>query len=206
MTDGPSTPPPFPGGNSSLVTRAINVVTKPGSEWPAIEAEASSNGKLITYAAILAVLAPIFGLVGLLLTPFGSYIFSNIGFLIKALVILYVIALLPPILLGFALDALTPSLGGTKNSLNAMKLAIYSGTGFWLGAVGLILSGWLWLLIGAGLAGYLLWVGTPILMKTPSDKTPIFVGAGVGILVVLYIILDQIGTRIMLSGLYGGIM
>ena len=57
MTDGPSIPPPPPsGGNSSLVNRAINILTKPASEWQVIEAEPSSTGKLITYAALLSVL------------------------------------------------------------------------------------------------------------------------------------------------------
>ena len=104
--------------------------------------------------------------------------------LIKLLVLTYATALVPPVALGYIMDALTPQLGGQKNSLNAMKLAIYAGTAYWVGAVGLILSPWLWVLLGVGYAGYLLWIGTPILMKTAADKTPIFVGAAVGIWVV----------------------
>lgn len=208
MTDGPSIPPPPPaGGNSSLVTRVINILTKPATEWRAIEAEPSSNGKLITYAAILSVLPVIFSLLAILITPFGTYLFQMTGLLIKLLVLTYVMALVPPVALGFILDALTPQLGGQKHSLNAMKLAIYSGTAYWVGSVGLILSPWLWLVLGVGYAGYLLWVGTPILMKTAADKTPVFVGAAVGIWVVLYIILNMISQRIVFSGMmYGGMM
>jgi len=209
MTDGPATPPP--AGGTSLVTRAINILTKPASEGQVIDAEPSSTGKLIGgYAVILALLAPIFALLAILLTPFGTMLFSFPGFLIKLLLITYAMALLPPILLGFILDALTPNLGGTKNSLAAMKLAIYSGTAYWVGAIGLILSPWLWLVIGVGYAGYLLWLGAPILMKVPADKAPVFVGAAVGIWVVLYIILNLIAQRIifgaMMSGLTSGMM
>lgn len=206
MTDGPSTPPPLPGGNSSLVNRVINILTKPASEWAAIEAEPSSTGKLITYAAILSVLPVVFSLLAILITPFGTYIFQATGLLIKLLLLTYAMALIPPVALGYILDALTPQLGGQKNSLNAMKLAIYSGTAYWVGSVGLILSPWLWLVLGVGYAGYLLWVGTPILMKTAADKTPVFVGASVGIWVVLYIILNMIAQRVIFSGMMYGMM
>ena len=210
MTDGPTTPPPPPpptGGSSSLVTRVINILTKPAAEWRVIEGEASSNGKLITYAAILALLAPIFSLLYVLLSPVGGLIFNLPGLLIKMLLLSYLMALLPPVLLGFILDALTPQLGGTKNSLNAMKLAIYSGTAYWVGAIGLILSPWLWLVLGLGYAGYLLWIGTPILMKTSADKTPVFVGAAIGIWVVVYIILNVISQNIIWGSFaYGGMM
>ena len=207
MTDGPSIPPPPPsGGNSSLVTRVINILTKPASEWAVIEGEASSTGKLMSYAALLSVLPVIFSLLAILITPFGTYLFQMPSLLIKLLVLTYLMAFVPPVALGYILDALTPQLGGQKNSLNAMKLAIYSGTAYWVGAVGLILSPWLWLVIGVGYAGYLLWVGTPILMKTAADKTPVFVGAAVGIWVVLYIILNMIAQRVIFSGMMYGMM
>ena len=207
MTDGPSIPPPPPAaGNSSLVNRVINILTKPASEWNVIAGEASSNGKLITYAALLSVLPVVFSLLAILITPYGTYIFGAMGILIKLLVLTYVMALVPPVALGFIMDALTHNLGGQKNSLNAMKLCIYSATAYWVGSVGLILSPWLWLVIGIGYAGYLLWVGTPILMRTAADKTPIFVGATVGIWVVLFIILNMISTRIIFSGFMYGYM
>jgi len=208
MTDGPSIPPPPPvGGNSSLVTRAINILTKPNTEWLAVEAEPSSNGKLFTYAAIFSLIAPICALLAVLLSPLGGYIFQLTSLLIKMLLLSYVMALVPPIALGFILDALTPNLGGQKNSQNAIKLAVYSGTAYWVGAIGLILSPWLWVVIGLAYAGFLLWVGTPILMKTATDKTPVFVGAAVGIWLVLYIILNVISQKVIYSGMgYGGMM
>ena len=207
MTDGPSIPPPPPsGGNSSLVTRVINILTKPASEWRVIEAEPSSTGKLITYAALLSVLPVIFSLLAILITPFGTYLFQVPSLLIKLLVLTYLMAIVPPVALGYIVDALTPQLGGQKNSLNAMKLTVYAGTAYWVGAVGLILSPWLWLVIGVGYAGYLLWVGTPILMKTAADKTPLFVGATVVIWVFLYIILNMIAQRVIFSGMMYGMM
>lgn len=208
MTDGPSIPPPPPSaGNSSLVTRVINILTKPASEWNVIAAEPSSTGKLITYAALLSLLAVVFALIGILLQPYGTYIFQVPSMLIKLLLITYLWAFVPPVALAFIMDALTPQLGGQKNSLNAMKLVIYAATAYWVASIGIILSQWLWMVAGIGYAGFLLWLGTPILMKTPSDKTPVFVGAAVGIWFVLAIILVMIGQRVIFGGMmYGGMM
>ena len=207
MTDGPSIPPPPAPASSNLISRAINILTKPANEWRIIDGEATSVGKLIGgYAVILAVIAPIAMLLGLLISPFGSYIFHAIGTLIKILLIIYAISLATPVLLGFIIDALTTNLGGTKNSVQAMKLAIYSGTAFWLAAIILILPDlwWLWLVLGVGYGGYLLWVGLPILLRVAADKAPVFVAASVGIWAVLFIILQQIAWRVMYSGFYAG--
>jgi hypothetical protein len=211
MTDGPSIPPPPPSpppaGNSSLVTRAINILTKPNTEWVAIEAEQASNGKLIGgYAAILAVLAPIFSFLYILVSGASALFFHLPMLMIMTLVLMYVMALAVPVAVGFIMDALTPQLGGTKSNNNAMKLVIYSGTAYWVGAVGLILSPWLWLVLGVAYAGYLLWVGTPILMKTAADKTPVFVGAAIGIWVVVYAILNVIFTNILTNMAFNAMM
>lgn len=202
MTDGPSIPPPPPSaGSSNLVSRAINILTKPASEWQVANGEATSVSKLILgYAVILALIAPIAMIIGAFISGMFSYSF-NVGALIKILLIIYVIALATPVLLGFIIDALTTNLGGTKNSVQAMKVAVYSGTAFWLAALSLVLPDlwWLWLVLGVGYGGYLLWVGLPILLRVPSDKAPVFVAAAVGIWAVLFIVLQQIGWRIIFA-------
>lgn len=208
MTDGPSIPPPPPaGGNSSLVNRVINILTKPNTEWLVIESEPSSTGKLIGgYAAILAALAPIFAFLYVLLSGASSAFFSMPLLLILTLVFSYLMALLVPVVVAFIIDALTPQLGGVKNSQSAMKLIIYASTAYWVGSIGLILSPWLWLVLGLGYTGFLLWVGTPILMKTAGDKTPVFVAATIGIWLVVYIILNVIFQKILENMLYNAIV
>ncbi|HYI48922.1 MAG TPA: Yip1 family protein [Allosphingosinicella sp.] len=205
MTDGPVTPPPAPplppASSSNLITRAINILTKPTAEWRVADAEATSVGRLIGgYAVILALIAPIAMLIGAFIGGVFAYR-VDVGMLIKLLLVVYVISLATPVLLGFIIDALTTNLGGTKNSVQAMKLAVYSGTAFWVAAIILILPDlwWLWLVLGVGYGGYLLWVGLPILLRVPADKAPIFAGAAVGIWAVLFIILQQIGWRIIFA-------
>lgn len=210
MTDGPVTPPPPPGGapsgHASLIDRAKNILTSPATEWARIDTEAASVGGLITgYALILAAIAPIAMLLGLFISGVGGFL--TIGFLIRVLLALYVVSLGTVVLLGFIIDALASSLGGTKSGVQAMKLAVYAGTAFWVAAIVLILPDlWiLWLLLGVGYGGYLLWLGLPILMKVPADKAPVYVGAAVGVWVVLFLVLQQVAWRIIFAGMfYGG--
>lgn len=205
MTDGPTIPPPPPStGGSSLITRAINILTKPAAEWRVIDGEATTVGKLILgYAVILALIAPLAMVLGMFLSPLSGFM-SNIGFLIKLLLIIYGIALATPVLLGFIIDALAPNLGGTKNGVQSMKLAIYAATAFWVSAIILILPDlwYLWFLLGIGYGGYLVWVGLPILMRVPTDKAPVFAAAVIGIWAVIFIILQQIGWRLIYSAVY----
>jgi hypothetical protein len=211
MTDGPVTPPPpggAPGAPASLVDRVKNILTSPATEWARIDGESASVGGLITgYALILAAIAPVAMLVGLFLSGLGSFLTA--GFLIRVLIAIYLVSLGTVVLLGFLIDLLAPNLGGTKNGVQAMKLAVYSGTAFWVASLILILPNlWiLWLLIGIGYGGYLLWLGLPVLMKVPADKAPVYAGAAIGIWVVLFLILQQVAWRIIFSGMYyGGFM
>ena len=208
MTDGPVTPPPpggAPGAPASLVDRAKNILTSPATEWARIDGESASVGGLITgYALILAAIAPIAMLLGLFLAGAGSLLTAAPGAFIKILLIVYLISLGTVVLLGFIIDLLAPNLGGTKNGVQAMKLAVYAGTAFWVASLVLIFPDlwFLWLIIGVGYGGYLLWLGLPVLMKVPADKAPVYVGAAVGAWVVLFLILQQIGFRMMWSGFY----
>lgn len=209
----PSTaPPPLEGGaRASLVERARNILTRPAAEWEVIDGEATSVGRLITgYAAILALIPPIAALLGMLLMPFGGYIFSAGGFLIKLLLIVYAISLGTIVALGFIIDALAPSLGGAKNGVQAMKVAVYSGTAFWVAGIALLLSQWLWFVLGVGYGGYLLWLGLPRLMRVPADKAPAYAGAAIAIWAVLLLVLMQIGWRLIVGALvgaaFGGLM
>lgn len=199
----------LPGVPSSLVDRAKNVLTTPKTEWPKIDAETTTVSRLITgYAVILAAIAPIAMLLGLFLTPFGSYITGNIGFLIKLLLVIYGISLGTVLILGFVVDALAPTFGAAKNAVQAMKLAVYSGTAFWVAALVLILPDlWiLWLVGGVGYGGFLLWQGLPILMRVPADKVQTYAAAAIGIWAVLFIILQQVAWRIIWSGMVYDVM
>jgi hypothetical protein len=202
-----ASPTPLGGAHASLVTRVRNILLQPAAEWAVIDGETTSIGRLITgYAAILALIAPIATLLSILMTPFGSYLFNAMGFLIKLMLIVYAVSLGTILLLGVAIDLLAPSLGGTKNPVQAMKLAVYAGTAFWIAAIAIILSPWLWVVLGIGYGAYLIWLGLPKLMRVPADKAPTYTAAVVGIWVVVAVVLYQIAWRLIFSAMTGGLM
>ena len=199
----------LPGTPPSLIDRVKNILLTPKTEWPKIDGEATSVGKLITgYAVILAAIAPVALLLGLFLTPFGSLITSNIGFLVKLLLAIYAVSLGTVLAVGLLIDILAPNFGAAKNSVQAMKVAVYSGTAFWIAAIILILPSlwWLWLVGGVGYGGYLLWLGLPQLMRVPADKVQGYAATVIGIWVVLFLVLQQVAWRIIWSGLAYGLM
>jgi hypothetical protein len=66
---------------------------------------------------------------------------------------------------------LAPTFDADKTTRNALKLTVYSYTPVWLAGIFLLVPGLSFLSI-LGLYGfYLLWVGLPVLMRAPQDKS-----------------------------------
>ena len=210
MTDGPSIPPPPPASSSNLISRVIGLVTDPAGEWRKIDGEVTTLAKLVTtYTMILAAILPIAFILGGLLMGGGS----GIGTLIIIAVIYYAFHVIVPVALSFVIDLLAPNFGTAKNATQAAKLAIYSATPTHLAGILFVLASnmfgglqWLPVLIGLGWGGYLLFLGLPILMRTPADKVPAFAGVSVGawaaLWVVAQMIINTIVWNIVFSALY----
>jgi hypothetical protein len=210
MTDGPSIPPPPPASSSNLISRVIGLVTNPAGEWRKIDGETTTLAKLVTtYTVILAAILPIAFILGGLLMGGGS----GIGTLIIIALIYYAFHVIVPVALSFVIDLLAPNFGTAKNSMQAAKLAIYSATPTHLAGILFILASnmfgglqWLPVLIGLGWGGYLLFLGLPILMRTPADKTPAYAGVSVGawaaLWVVAQVIINTIVWNIVFSAIY----
>lgn len=155
----------------SLVDRARNILLTPSTAWAAIDAETTSIKDLyLNYAMILAAIPAVasiigFGLIGV---PFvGRWPF---GIVIESAVVNYILSLAMVFLLALIVDNLAPTFGGQKNQLQALKVAIYSSTAFWVAGVFVIIPA-LAILSLLGLYGlYLLYLGLPVLMKAPKDK------------------------------------
>ncbi len=158
--------------------RAKAMVLSPSSEWLSIEPESGDAGYLFTnYAAFVAAIPPIceflrhgvFGAAGRHfrhLHPHGffSSLFGGIVHYLVTFIVLYVMAVV--------IDGLAPTFSAPKNPQNAMKLAVYSMTPVWLAGVFALIPGLGFLrLLAVIYAVYLLWLGLPILMRCPSDKT-----------------------------------
>lgn len=178
----------------NLVARVQAILLSPKTEWPVIEREQGDAGYLFTnYVAILAAIPAVCGFIGALMIGgrFFSGLFMAIVGYILAFVGCYVVALI--------VDALAPSFNGQKNFSNALKLVVYSSTASWLGGIfslipALAIIG----LICSLYSLYLLYLGIPVLMKSPDDKSLVYTIVTVVCAIVVSIIIGAIPAMLFL--------
>ncbi len=151
------------------------------------------------YIAPLAAIGPVataigWAVFGMSLPLMGSYRLPIAG-VIKFAVVQYVIALAGVFILALIIDGLAPTFKGQKNQIQALKVAAYSSTAFWVvGIVGLVPA--LSILSVLGLYSlYLLYLGLPALMRSPKEKAMGYTAVVIIAAVVLNIILFAIATR-----------
>jgi hypothetical protein len=161
----------------ALVDRVKNILLSPRTEWPVIDAEPATVASLYTgYIMPLAAIPAICQAIGMsmigMTIPFigGHYKTPIVSALISAAVF-YCFSLVAVFIVALIVDALAPSFGGTKNQVQALKVVAYSYTASWVG-------GFLSLIPALSIIGvlfglyslYLLYLGLPVLMKSPPDK------------------------------------
>lgn len=153
---------------AGIVARVQGILLHPREEWVKIDGEAATVQGLFTgYAIILAAIPAVAGLI-------GSLVFVHV--LPVALVhaaLAYGLGLLGVFVFGYVVNMLAPSFGTQPNLVQAMKLVIYGSTATWIGGVfGIVpLIGGLGSLVGGLYSLYLLFIGTPVMMKSPADKS-----------------------------------
>jgi len=184
----------------NLVERAKHILLTPRTEWEVIESETTTAASLYTtYIIPLAAIGPIARLIGysVLGVHFGVGVYRTpIGAGITSAVVLYVLSLAGVYVLALIIDGLAPTFGGTRNQIQALKVAAYSSTASWLAEVFLILPGLRALTILGLYSIYLLYLGLPVLMKAPAEKA----GAYTAIVIVAAIVLFAVVT--MLAGTF----
>ncbi|MBX4158670.1 YIP1 family protein, partial [Lactiplantibacillus plantarum] len=107
-------------------------------------------------------------------------------------------------LLGLIINALASSFGSTPNPVQAMKLAVYASTASWIaGVFNLIPALGALTIIGGVYSLVLLFLGLPILMKTPEDKKIVYyvvvLIAGVVLAMIMMAVLGAIAVSFVAS-------
>lgn len=163
----------------NLAMRVKNLVTRPRAEWEAIEAEPHTVLDLYTrYVMILSAIPAVAGFVGLSVVGVGAFgatyrvapgpgvVHAMVSYLLS-LAFVYVLALV--------IESLAPAFGSRRDFMQALKLAAYSQTPYWIASVLTVVPS-LWIItVLVGLYSlYLLFVGLPILMKAPADKAALY--------------------------------
>jgi len=184
-------------GNTNILHRVINIITKPKDEWQVIATEQPNTMKLIGgYALILALIPAIssfikYGIIGM---SFMGYTSRSIGSGIHFGLIQLLTAVIGVYLLAWVIDLLAPSFESQKNFGRSLQLAVYASTPQWIAGILLLLSTTMSMLIMViGLyAIYLLAVGMPVLKGTPKDKVVGYVALTIVAMIVIALVLALI--------------
>jgi uncharacterized membrane protein len=196
---------------AKLIERAKNICLSPRAEWQKIAGEAATTQSLfVGYAMILAAIPAICGFIGMTMIGMTMPIIGNfrtpVGAGLVQLIVGYVLGLVGVFILSLIINALAPTFDGQKDSIAALKVAVYSYTPSWLAGILMIIPLLGMLVLIAALYGiYLLYLGLPALMKSPQEKSIGYTALIVVCAIVLGIIMSVIigvvaGSGAMMAG------
>lgn len=194
----------------NLVERVKRILVSPATEWPIIAAEATPTGTLITgYVLPLAAVAGIAAFignsfVGISMPMMTSTYRMPVSAGLTLAVWTVVMAIVSVFVCGFIINAFAPTFGGQKSDAQALKVAAYSFTPSWVaGILGIIPMLGILSIIGGLYAIYLLYLGLPVLMKSPDDKTIGYTLVVIVSMIVVMVVLGAIGAAILGVGAMG---
>ena len=189
----------------NVVERVKNICLAPSTEWPVIAAEPATAGGLVGgYAAPLIAIGAIAGFIGG--SIIGGMILGRTPFVagITAACFIFVLQLVGVFVLSLIINALAPTFGGQKDSIQALKVAVYSYTPAWVAGILQIVPLLGLLAILGGLYGlYLLYLGLPPLMKAPQDKAVGYTVVVVVCAIVLSVVTSAVVATVGFAGAVG---
>ena len=157
-----------------LVSRVKGILLSPKTEWATIDTEPATVGGLYSgYIVPLAAIPAVCGFIGFSVIGYnvlGVAWKRPMGTGLTFAVVSYALSLASVYVLGLIIDALAPSFGGQKSQMQGLKVAAYFGTASWVAGVFLLVPALGVLQILGLYSLYLLFLGLPILMKSPADK------------------------------------
>lgn len=190
-----------------IAARVEGILIRPKEEWQKIKKEPLTVSKLFSsYVMILAAVPAVaqflrYSLVGFRI-PFEGWYKFDVGMALLRAVLVYGFILVFVYVFGFVINTLASTFSSTQNLNNAMKLAVYSTTPFFVASVLYIIPFLDRLVILASFYGiYLLYLGfvTP-LVDAPKDKTLAYLVVCVVLALVAAVILLGILDTIFVVG------
>ena len=183
---------------SKLIDRVKNILVTPKTEWPIIEAETPGIAQLYTgYVIPLAAFSAVMSFIRMSLIGIGYLHMPVLTGLVYALAN-FAFGLLAIYLFGLVIDGLAPSFAGQRNRPQALKTAAYAFTPAGLGAVlGLLPGIGPFLQLLACIYGiYLLYLGLPVLMRSPQEKVPGYSAAVVVCIILLGVLMGLLMSAV----------
>ena len=177
----------------NLFERVKGILLRPNQEWQTIAGETTTIPELYkTYVIILAAIGPVASIIGMSLVGIGGFFRVPIASSLASGVVNYILTLVGVYILALIIDGLAPTFSGEKNINQAFKVAAYSYTPGWILGVLLIIPALSPLMI-LGLYGlYLLYLGLPVLMKSPQEKSLGYTVTVVVAAIVIFVVIGYI--------------
>lgn len=194
----------------NLIQRVTNITLNPKTEWPVIAAETSSTGDLFkTYIAPLSAIPLVASFIGMSVLGTSIPLFGNIrtpiGSGLTSLILGFALGLVAIYLISMIINALAPSFGGEKDSMQALKVTAYAFTPAWIAGVLNLLPSLAILGVLAGLYSiYLLYLGLPVLMKAPPEKAAGYTAVTVLCSIVVMVVMMAVVGAVAGVGTYPG--
>jgi len=186
-----------------IIERVKDIVLKPRETWEVIaKEEATIPGLMKEYLLILAAfpaLASFLGrwIVGIRIPFAGVYRFS-LGASLLNTIVWYVLTIAGIWVLGKVTSLLAPNFGAERDDMKGFKVAVYTYTPILAAGVLYIIPSLSPIIFIAGLYGlYLLYIGLPIVMGSPKEKSLAYTIVIIVAVILIYIILGAISTALL---------
>jgi hypothetical protein len=197
-----------------FIARVKNIVLSPKTEWEVIAPESTSATQLYTgYIVILSALAAVLAFVhmsviGARLPLGGGVLRYPMSSGLTAAVMGFVLGLIGVFLVGLIINGLAGTFSAQRDQRQALKVAAYSLTPAWLSSI-LALSPVLPTLLQflAGCYGiYVLYLGLPVVMRSPKERAVGYTAAVVICTVLLGIVFGVIAGGLGIFGSRTGML
>jgi len=158
------------------VNRLKGILFQPGSTWKAIDGEFTKPAALYKgWVLPLALIGPICGAFGTLVFGLSFGVIGSYRVPVQTIATLavvdYVLSVVGVFALSMIVNALAPTFGGQKNDVQALKLAAYASTPWFVaGAFQLLPQLALVRILVSLYTVYLVFSGVPVVMKPAKDQ------------------------------------
>ncbi|MGH7700616.1 MAG: Yip1 family protein [Gemmatimonadales bacterium] len=193
-----------PGRPSPMLDRVKGILFQPGATWERIAGEFTTSGAIyrsyvLRLAAVPAVALVLgYGLFGMT-TMFGR-IKVPWETAAKAGVAHYVLSLVGVWVLAMVINAMADTFGGTRNAVQAVKVAAYGWTPAWLAGVFVAVPGGSWLQLLGLYSLYVLYAGLTPVMKSPPDRVAGYAVVTAVAAMVLGLVMQAVGVAFLPQG------
>ena len=197
-----------------FISRVKNIVLGPAAEWEAVAPESTSIAQLYTgYIVILAALAAVLAfvrmsMIGVRLPLGGGVMRYPMGSGMTTAVMSFVLGLIGVFVVGLIINGLAGTFSAQRDQRQALKVAAYSLTPAFLSSI-LALSPVLPTLLQflAGCYGiYVLYLGLPVVMRSPKEKAVGYTAAVVICTILLGIVLGAVAGGLGIFGSRTGML